>query len=355
MPINDSLTTTYGQVVDPEGVKVVLDEMMAEYKIDILLHTQVVGATRSTDNTLASVIIQERRGQRSLSAKAFVDCSGDCDLAYHAGASVRYGNHGAINLGSLGIRFGGLPDDVTPKASIWRDAIIAAKKNNPELCKLIPKNESVLIRLPLSGDVATYLASASYDARLSSSVTRAEISGRQQAQIYLKILRRLPGHEKMYIASTGPNFGTRESRHINAVYQLTEDDIMSGRHFEDVIALGAWGFEYHDETHETWASTFKYVPNKTFDVPLRCLQSSDTPNLFAAGRCVDGDQWAGSAVRVMGTALATGQAAGMAAGFVAAKGAKGLVVGEVQACLRNSGALLSAGEMVDGGLVDHAP
>jgi FAD dependent oxidoreductase len=343
------------QIVEPEALKLVLDDLMLDHNIDILLHTNAVGAKKSASNIITSVEIQERRGRRHIFAKSFVDCSGDCDLAYHCGASTRFGNHGPLNLGSLATRFGGLSSDVTPTAVSWRNAIMAAKHETPALRKIIPKNESVLIRLPMSGDVVTYLASASYDPRNSSSITAAERSGRNQAQEYLKVLRTLPGHEKMYLVSTGPNFGTRESRHINAMYQLTENDIMSSRRFDDVVALGAWAFEFHDETHESWASTFKYPPGGCFDVPLGCLRSVDTLNLFAAGRCVDGDQYAGSAVRVMGTALATGQAAGVAAGFAAMKAVDGgWDVKDVQACLRRNGAFLESESLPDGGPIDKA-
>ena len=41
--------------------------------------------------------------------------------------------------------------------------------------------------------------------------------------------------------------------------------------------------------------------------------SAGTPNLYAAGRCADGDRMAGASLRVMGTAMVTGQAAGVAA------------------------------------------
>ncbi|KAL5316249.1 hypothetical protein ACEPPN_015294 [Leptodophora sp. 'Broadleaf-Isolate-01'] len=328
------------QMVEPECVKLVLDDVMADYNIEVLLHTPVVGAIRNSDNTVASVRIQERRGYRDISAKAFIDCSGDGDLAAHSGASVRLGNHGTINLGSLATRYGGLPHSLQPTATIWRNAIIAAKKKDPNLRKALPKDGSVLLRLPTSGDVITFMASAFYDPRTSAGITAAEVSGRKQAQMYLDILRKLPGHENMYIVSTGPNFGTRETLHINAVYQLVEDDLTSGRHFEDVIALGAWGMEFHDVNDRVWASTFKYIPNKVFDIPLRCLQSIDTPNLLAAGRCVDGDQYASSSVRVMGTALATGQAAGVAAGMMVLKGLDRWAVVDVQNCLRENGAFL---------------
>ena len=43
-------------------------------------------------------------------------------------------------------------------------------------------------------------------------------------------------------------------------------------------------------------------------------------NLFCAGRCADSDRIASSAIRVMGTTLATGQAAGTAAALTASTG-----------------------------------
>ncbi|KAH8705906.1 FAD dependent oxidoreductase-domain-containing protein [Talaromyces proteolyticus] len=342
------------QVVEPEPLKLVLDDLMNDYNIDVLLHTTVVGATRSASNMITSVDLQERRGRLHVSAKAFVDCSGDCDLAYLAGASTRFGNHGTLNLGSLSARFGGIDPNTRPSVATWRDAIISAKKKRPELCDIIPKNGSALLHMPISGDVITFLPSASYDPRSSASITAAERSGRRQAQEYLQILRALPGHEGMYLVSTGPNFGTRESRHMNSMHQLMAEDIMDDRRFSDVIALGAWGFEFHDVEHESWESTFTYPPKGRFDIPLGSLRSIDTPNLFAAGRCIDADQKASSAVRVMGTALATGQAAGVAAGFEARRESSGgWDVSQVQDCLRAHGALLDSDLLPDVGPIEQ--
>jgi hypothetical protein len=152
------------------------------------------------------------------------------------------------------------------------------------LKKLIPKDSSVILRLPLSGDIVTYLASASYDARSSASITTAEQQGRRQAEEDLRILRKLPGHEIMYLISTGPSSGTRESRHIDARYQLQVGDVLKGRHFPDTIAIGGWGLEWHDLTKENWASEFRLPDDGCFEIPLGCLWSVDTANLFAAGR-----------------------------------------------------------------------
>ncbi|EED16211.1 conserved hypothetical protein [Talaromyces stipitatus ATCC 10500] len=342
------------QVVDPEALKLVLDDLMKDYNIDVLLHTTVVGATRSESNTIVSIDIQEKRGRSRVSAYAFVDCSGDCDLAYLAGASTRYGNHGTLNLGSLSVRFSGIDQNARPSISTWRDAIIAAKQKAPELSQILPKNGSALLHMPVSRDVIAFLPSAYYDTRSSASITAAEQSGRRQAQEYLRILRTLPGHEDMYVVSTGPNFGCRESRHMNSMYQLTEEDIMSDRRFSDVIAIGAWGFEFHDVEHENWESTFTYPPKGRFEIPLASLRSIDTPNLFAAGRCIDADQKASSAVRVMGTALATGQAAGVAAGLESMRGSKDLWdVTQVQDCLRAHGAFLDSASLPEGGPIEQ--
>jgi hypothetical protein len=71
--------------------------------------------------------------------------------------------------------------------------------------------------------------------------------------------------------------------------------------------------------------------------------SVDTPNLFAAGRTADGDRKAGASLRVMGTAFASGQAAGVGAAYYA--GDKRVDVDEVRASLRKQGALIDAGEI----------
>ena len=110
----------------------------------------------------------------------------------------------------------------------------------------------------------------------------------------------------------------------------------------DSIALGAWGVEWHDR--KTMQSTFVYPPDKTaYEIPLGCLVSRDTANLFAAGRVVDADREAGASLRVMGTAFATGHAAGVAAALLAGTG--GLDAGAVRATLRGQGALIEATEL----------
>jgi hypothetical protein len=217
----------------------------------------------------------------------------------------------------------------------------AVKRSLDELCAEagveVFLHACVIARLPISNDLCCYLVSEDYDPRDARSISAAERRGRQQAWIYLDILRSLPGCDKAYLVSTGPDFGTRESRHVNAVYQLTWEDVTEGRRVPDAIALGAWGAEWHDRA--TFESTYVAPPDgSAYEIPLRCLMSENTPNLFAAGRAADGDQKAGASLRVMGTAFATGQAAGAAAAMLAEHGR--IVPDTVRARLRAQGALI---------------
>lgn len=193
-----------------------------------------------------------------------------------------------------------------------------------------------MLRLPISGDSIAYYIDASYDALDSESLTGAEIAGRAKAWAYLEAARTIKGCEGMYITSTGPQFGTRESRHIDSQHTLMQDDVVQGTKFEDVVALGAWPVEY--PSGEDAPTVWKDVKGQhTFDIPLRALRSRNTRNLFACGRLADGDSGAGGAIRVMGTSFATGQAAGVGAALLA----QGIEeVSQVQSELLRQGAFL---------------
>ncbi len=329
-------------IFDPEAVKRVLDEVCQDAGVDVLLHSCVTDAQRA-EGKISRIRFADHSGERWIEADALVDASGDCDLAAFSGASTRYGNGGAVNLGTLGTRFGGVAADADISAESVHAAIHAAKHDDDRSDRRrLTKDKSVIARLPISGDVVAYLASVDYDPRDVVSLSRAETSGREQAWQYLEILRGLPGWQRAYLACTGPEFGTRESRHINSVGQLKWDDVMAGRRSPDAIALGTWGVEWHDRV--TYESSFEAPPSDgTYDIPLSCLMSVDTPNLFAAGRTADGDRRAGASLRVMGTAFATGQAAGVAAANYAQN--KGVDVDEVRRSLREQGAVIASSEI----------
>ena len=122
----------------------------------------------------------------------------------------------------MATRFGGIPAAVEVTAQQVAAAVEAVRRRDPET---VTKKSSVVARLPISGDMCLYVASADYDPRDWATISRAEMSGRRQAQRYLEAIRSIPGCENAYLVATGPEFGTRESRHINARQKLTWQDI----------------------------------------------------------------------------------------------------------------------------------
>ena len=303
-------------IFDPEANKRVLDQVCLEAGVNLSLHSRAIRAHKD-GNRLSGIVLETAGEFSEVNAHAFVDATGEATLAHLAGASTRYGNVGdQVNLGSLATRFGAIP----PETKVTAEDIAAAVAHSRERgIGPFTKDKSVVCRLPYSGDLVIYVASHDYDPRDRTSITRAELAGRRQAEAYLEAIRIIPGCERAYLVSTGPEFGTRESRHLNCRYQFAWRDVMSRRHFEDCVALGAWGAEWHER--ETFGSVMDTAPEKSFyQIPLGCLQSADTSNLLAAGRTADGDRKAGAAIRVLGTAIATGQAAGIAAAQIANTG-----------------------------------
>jgi len=322
-------------LLDPEIVKFALDRVCERAGVDAILHCTLTGAT-VTDGRIASVATYDHGGTSSISARAFVDASGDADLAARSGAGVRYGGaDGATQNGTLVVRFGGIAANADTSRGTWERAIRAAKTRGLDA---LTKEHGLVIRIPGSNDVVAYLADEAYDVRDAREHAAAERHGRRQAWQLLEAIRTLPGHERAYIVTTGPAIGTRESRHVIARRPLTETEVVGGARFTDAIALGGWPVEHHPGPGlpNRW---IRIRADGAYEIPLGTLQSATHANLFAAGRTLDADPYAFASLRVMGTAFATGQAAGVAAAQCARHG--GTDAERVRSELARQGALIA--------------
>jgi hypothetical protein len=299
-------------VFDPEAVKRVADELCDRADVDVLLHTSIYGATRKGAR-ITAVQVTDHSGVHEYTAETFVDATGEADLAHLGGAHVRYGNDGKVLNGSLSVRFGGIPAE----APITRETLSAALRAAKDAGTAgLSGTTGLITRMPVSEDLVTYIADEEYDARSAADTSRAERSARIQAQACLQVIHTMPGGTSAYIVSTGPELGTRESRHLIGRAQLTETQVLHPGPMSDAVAVGAWPIESHPGPG--LPVEWKYLGDPGYyGIPLDVLRSRNTPNLFAAGRTTDGDRGAGASLRVMGTAFATGQAAGIAAAFTA--------------------------------------
>jgi len=166
---------------------------------------------------------------------------------------------------------------------------------------------------------------------------------RKLNQVYLKFLREhAPGFENAYIIMESPNVGTREGRRIVGEYVLTEEDLLEGRSFPDVIAKGGTrGPDSHSVTG-IWGEGVISNLTKPYDIPYRCLVPQKIDNLLVAGRSISATPLASGAMRSMAPAMATGEAAGAAAALSYRLGVtpRNLDIRQLQNVLLRQGALL---------------
>ena len=148
-------------------------------------------------------------------------------------------------------------------------------------------------------------------------LTAAEQEGRRRVLAVTEFMKTLPAFGRAFVSHVAPQVGVRESRRVIGRYQLTRDDVLSGRKFDDAVARASWPIELWEEGR--LGATYEYPDDgQTYDIPLRSLQARDVDNLFVAGRCMSATHEALGSARVIGTCLATGEAVGRAAACMAA-------------------------------------
>lgn len=110
--------------------------------------------------------------------------------------------------------------------------------------------------------------------------------------------------------------GVRESRRLEGDYILNENDILENRIFPDAVAYGGWPIDNHTpgglNDKEEQPSLVHHFPG-LYTIPYRCYCNKSISNLMQAGRILSASKLAMASSRVMGTCAVGGQAAGTAA------------------------------------------
>jgi hypothetical protein len=136
------------------------------------------------------------------------------------------------------------------------------------------------------------------------------------------------------IAAFPTRVGLRESRRVRGRAVVTGADVQCGTERADGVALGTWPIELRERaTGARW-----HFPdgNRPTQIPLDALRAAGAENVWTAGRCLSCDHEAQAALRVIGTCLATGEAAGVAAALQA-NGCAEPTPAQVRAALESSG------------------
>lgn len=327
--IAPSLETGYVVPFDPEWFKLCALDLLDEARVQFLLHAFAADVERDADDSahIAGVVFETKSGPVVVRARAIVDCTGDGDIAARAGAPFEVG------------RFDGLTQPMTLMFRVVdfeRSAFEAYVRAHPTqwrgvhgLWDLVreasaageldlPREDMLFFATPHAREVS--VNSTRINRVLGVDVwdlSYAEWCGRRQMREIATFLRKyVPGFERAYVAQSGVHIGVRETRRIVGDYQLTAEDVLCARKFDDAIARGAYPVDIHNPGGK--GTVLKYVPlGDAYDIPLRALLPQALENVIVAGRCISGTHEAHSSYRVMPIVMATGQAAGVCAALAA--------------------------------------
>ena len=141
-------------------------------------------------------------------------------------------------------------------------------------------------------------------------VAKAELFIRQNQYKTLELFRKyLPGCEKAFIARTSPSLNIRRGRTVICDYDITSEDVLSGRHFDDEIMV----YGFHDE-----APRLQIKNGGSYGIPYSALLVKNIENLLAAGMLITTNRSAHMSTRNTVCCMGQGQAAGTAAALCAA-------------------------------------
>ncbi len=153
----------------------------------------------------------------------------------------------------------------------------------------------------------------------------------------VQALRRfMPGCEEAKLRNFGMTLGVRDTRKIDALYNLTDADVRQQGRFNDAVGI-------FPEFVDGYGILLLPTTGRYFHVPYRSLVPKGVDGLIVAGRCIGGDKVSHAAVRNMMCCAVSGQGAGVAAAISlrTQESFERLDIAEVQKELRRQGARIN--------------
>ena len=348
--IAPSEETGYTVPIDPEAYKSAALELLDAAGVRYLLHAFASGVIGEPAQP-SGVVLETKSGPIVIEAPVLVDATGDGDLAAAAGADYDVGrDDGLVQPMTLMFRIvdferARFSDYVREHPDQWHGVsglreLVEQAREAGELD--LPREDMLFFATPHEREVSVNSTRVSGALGIDVfDLTRAEHLARHQMDQIMSFLRkRVPGFDEAYVVQSGTHIGVRETRRIVGEYQLTADDVLCSRRFDDVIARGSYPIDIHDPKGGRGTLLERLPTGGAYDIPLRCLIPRNVDGLLVGGRCISGTHEAHSSYRVTPTALATGQAAGVAAALAVQAGAapRDLAPGDVQRKLVEQGA-----------------
>ncbi len=336
---------------DIEGLKVLYEEMLCEAGVT-LFYTLVTGDVIAEEDKLKAVLCDTKTGRKAITAKIFIDATGDGDIAAKAGVPFDFGRDedGLVQGMTLIYKL----MDIDKKK-----ALAITKEEHEKIVNTMRDMTKKGIFPPFGPVSFHYYARGGHPNMCpvtgnpldESSLTKCNIKARKQMEAYVDFFRKnVPGFENVKIATSAPSLGIRESRRIKGIKTLTREDVIECREQDDAVGHGFWMIDIHDPKgtgRTTWEQKLGQLPaGKSYHIPYRMMVPIKFSNLLVAGRCASSTHEAHASVRVMSHCLVMGQGAGTAAGIALDENVniKDIDIAILQKRLKDSGVYITYNE-----------
>lgn len=329
--------------IDSEGFKLVADRLVEEAGVHGMLHRQFVAPVMEGDR-IAGIIVESKAGREAILAGVVIDTTGDADVALRAGAPTLKTPAEHMQAASVMFHLAGV-DKAAFMAEVRRDpqtykdwstgewTVETDGKEDDMFSPFLKKPfaraiEAGVIPPHLNTIAGTWGAMhdtgeltymnlvhlAGVDGTDPDSLTRGEIEGRKQAMLAIEALRRfMPGCGGVRLRNFGMTIGIRDTRKIDAAYNITETDVRQQGRFEDSIGI-------YPEFIDGYGVLIIPTTGRYMQIPYRAMLPSKVKGLLVAGRAIGGDRIAHAATRNMACCAVAGQGAGVAAALAIRSG-----------------------------------
>jgi hypothetical protein len=338
--------------VDVELYKLLAFEMLAEAGVHVAVNTLLTDAIRK-GSRLEGVITESHAGREAVMATSFIDCTGYGDLCARAGADFSVPDDYA-SCNSFGLANASIEDyhaflkshDAVGQVCRGRDGeedqffrMGAEQLDVPGLSEGAREIGMSMVTTTVR-DRYLMFVKCNYEVPGSvldrDDMARAEMEVRKRMARGAQLLREhVPGFEKAFMARSSPSLCIRRGRRIACDYDITHEDVIEGRHFEDDV----FTYGFHD-----MAPRFQIKDGGTYGIPYRALCVGGIDNLYAAGMMITSDHRAHMSTRNTVSCMGQGQATGTAAALCAERelGSRGLSMTVLRDALIEGGVYFEA-------------
>ena len=311
---------TYTVTHDPLVWREVADECLEEAGVEVFFHTTVTGVIMDGDK-YKGIVVQSNAGQSVILARRIIDASGDAAVVSRAGGAYFFGDNGVIQNPTMFFRLGNV--EMENYLDFFGEDTICPAKVTEKILELnasgeyqMPRHKIWIFPTTRPNELmvnATRLAGQ--DGRVLNVIdpvdfTEAEVFGRKQVREYARFLKAyIPGCENSYVVDTGVEVGIRQTRSIEGVEKLTNEDVVNCRKRPDGIVRTPWPIELHSGTKPK----LHWLLDDWYEVPYGALIPAKGENIIVAGRCLSAEHEALASARVTAQTFEYGHAAAHAA------------------------------------------